>query len=101
MTIALALAAMLGLAGDPDATKVSVDFENTSLADVLTNLTHLTKVPIELDDAARKKVGDPDKLMVSVKVKDVSLTGALRLLLGPSGLEVTVVDKKKVVVTAK
>jgi hypothetical protein len=101
MTIVLVLTALLGLFGDPDTTKVTLDCEDTSLADVLTNLTALTDVPIELDDAARKKVGDPAKLMVSVKVKDLTLTSTLKILLGPSGLAVTVVDKKKVVVTVK
>ena len=101
MTAALALAAVLGVFGDPDTMKVTVDFAETSLTDVLTTLTALTKVPIELDAAARRKLGDPDKLMVSFKVKDVALTGALSLLLGPHGLSVKVVDRKKVVVTVK
>jgi hypothetical protein len=71
------------------------------LSDVLSQLTTLTEVPIESDDAARKKLGDLDKAKVTFKVKDVSLTGALTLLLSPHGLTVKVVDKKKVVVTVK
>ncbi|RPH36936.1 MAG: hypothetical protein EHM91_15540 [Planctomycetota bacterium] len=100
MVAALAFAAVLRLFGDPES-PVTVDFENTSLADVLRQLTTLTEVPIELDAAARKKLGDPEKLMVAFKVKDVALTDALKLLLGPHGLSVKVVDRKKVVVTVK
>jgi hypothetical protein len=101
MTATLALLAVLSLSGDPDTAKVSVDFEDQSLTEVLSNLTLLTGVPIELDAAARKKLGDPDKLMVSFKVKDTVLTSALGLLLTPHGLSVKVVDRKKVLVTAK
>ena len=101
MTAALALAALLRLFGDPDTIKVSVEFENASLTDVLTNLTLLTEVPIDIDEAARKKLGDPDKQMVSFKVKDTSLTSSLRLLFGRHGLEVKVVDRKKVLITVK
>src|SRR5687767_5868605 len=98
MVAALAFAAVLRLFGDPDTT-VTVHFEKTPLSDVLSQLTTLTEVPIEIDAAARKKLGDLDKLMVSFTVKDVTLTGALKLLLGPHGLSVQVVDRKKVVVT--
>ncbi len=100
MLAALAFTAVLGLFGDPEA-PVTVEFENLPLSDVLSQLTTLTDVPIELDDAARKKLGDLEKATVTFKVKEVSLTGALKLLLGPHGLVVKVVDKKKVVITVK
>ena len=100
MVAALAFAAVLRLFGDPES-KVTVQFENTPLSEVLTQMTTLTDVPIEIDAAARKKLGELDKLMVSFSVKDVSLTGALKLLLGPYGLSVQVVDRKKLVVTGK
>ena len=64
-------------------------------------MTSLTEVPIEIDDAARKKLGDLDKLLVSFTVNDVTLTGALKLMLGHHGLSVQAVDRKKVVVTVK
>jgi len=101
MTLALTLAAALCLSGDPDTAKVTVEFEKTSLSDVLSNLTLLTEVPIELDDAARKKLGDPDAIMISVKIKDTSLTAAIKLIVGRHGLAVNVVDHKKLVVTVR
>ena len=101
MTLALALAAALCLSGDPDTAKVTVDFDKTSLSDVLSNLTLLTEVPIELDDAARKKLGDPDAIMISIKLKDTSLTAAIKLIVGRNGLAVNVVDRKKLVVTVR
>jgi hypothetical protein len=70
--IAFALAAVL--AGDPDTVKVTADFENATLTEVLENLTLISQVPIELDDAAKKKLGDPQKERISFKVKDISLT---------------------------
>ena len=93
--IALALVA---LAGDVD-TKVTADFENASVTEVLESLTLVTQVKIELDDAARKKLGDPSQAKVSIRLKDVSVTGALQLLFGPSGLQVKVVDRSKLLVT--
>ena len=95
----IALALSLVLAGDPDTTKVTVDFENAALSDILTNLTLISQVPIELDDAARKKVGDLTKSTLSMKLKDTSVTGAVKLIFQPRGLEVKVVDGKKLIVT--
>jgi hypothetical protein len=95
----IALALSVVLAGDPDATKVTIDFENASLSDILTNLTLISQVPIELDDAAKKKVGDLTKATLSMKLKDTSVTGAVKLIFQPRGLEVKVVDGKKLLVT--
>ena len=95
--IALALAA--ALAGDPDTTKVTVEFQNATLTDVLESITLVSQIPIELDEAARKKLGDPAKQTVSIKLKDISVTGAAKLLFGPRGLEVKVIDGKKLLVT--
>jgi hypothetical protein len=96
--IALALAAVL--AGDPDTTKVDGDFENAPLTDVLENLTLISQVPIELDASAKKKLGDPSKEMITMKFKSISLTDAAKLIFTPRGLEVKVIDKKKLLVTA-
>ena len=60
--IALALAA--ALAGDPDTVKLTVEFEKTSLADILEHLTLVSQVPIELDESAKKKLGDPAKVLI-------------------------------------
>ena len=95
--IALALSAVL--AGDPDTTKVTFDFENASLTDVLENITLISQVPIELDEAAKKKIGDPSKEKISIKMENISVTAAAKLIFGPRGLEVKVVDKRKLLVT--
>lgn len=95
--IAIVLAAVL--AGDPDIVKVTADFENATLTEVLENLTLITQVPIELDDAAKKKIGDPKKERISFKVQDISLTAAAKLIFTPRGLEVKVVDQKKLLIT--
>ena len=100
MTAAFALLAVLSLSGDPETIKVTVELEDTTLTDVLTNLTYLTEVPIEIDEAARKRLGDTEKRL-SFKVKDISLSSALKILLAPHGLSFKVIDRKKVVVTVK
>ena len=95
----IALALSVVLSGDPDTLKLTVDFENATLSDILTNLTLLSQVPIELDDAARKKVGDLTKATLSMKLKETSVTAAVKLIFQPRGLEVKVVDGKKLLVT--
>jgi hypothetical protein len=95
----LSLALVAVLAGDPDSTKVTGDFQNASLSDILENLTLITQVPVELDASAKKKLGDPSKLTLTVKFNDISLTAAAKLIFGPHGLEVKVVDAKKLLVT--
>jgi len=98
MTI-LTLALAAALAGDPDTVKVTLDYQNAPLHEILNHLTLISEVPIELDDAAKKKLGDPAQVLISIKLKDISVTSAVKLILGPRGLEVKVVDRKKLLVT--
>lgn len=79
---------------DPDRVRVSARFEDTTLAKVLETFRAQSKVPIELDEAAKKRV-DLD-MGISLDIQDLVLTGALRLIFSPQGLEVEVVGKKKV-----
>jgi len=95
----IALALATALAGDPDTTTVTLDFQNATLTHVLETLTLVSLVPIELDDAARKKIGDPAKERISLKLSKISVTGAAQLLFGPRGLQVQVVDRSKIRVT--
>jgi hypothetical protein len=82
---------------NPEDVKVTVDLDNVTIKDALEFLNFVSGVPIEPDDAAAKKI-KPD-LKMSLKVKDASLLGTPRILLVPHGLEVKVLDKKKVVIT--
>ena len=68
-----------------------------SVGEILDSLKTITGFPIEMDDAARKKMDPSTK--ISFKVKDLTLTSALKLLFTPQGFEVKVVDKKKIVIT--
>lgn len=82
---------------DPENAKITLDLHNVTVQEVLDHITKTTKIPIELDDAARKKL-DPEA-KISLKVQDINVKGALQLLLGPQGFSVKLVDKKKFVVT--
>jgi hypothetical protein len=95
------LAALLacGVLQDPDTVKVTVEVRDRTLAEVLKLIETSTRVPIALDEAARKKI-DPDQELVSATLKDVPVTTALKLLVLPRGLDVKVVDRKRVVLTA-
>lgn len=92
MTTLLMLVACLQ---DPETVKVTLDVKETPLAKVLDALRAQTKVPIEVDEAARKAV-DFDKERVDLSVKDLALTGVLQLVCLSHGLEAVVVDKKKI-----
>ena len=100
-TLSLALIGILAAQDktDPDKVTVTAQFENTSLEDVVDGLGSLTAVPIVIDDAAKKKVDL--KTATNFNVKDITLTQALKLLFGGHGLEVKVVDKTRVLITAK
>ena len=101
-TLALALAVSFGSVAfqdgkDPDKFKITAEFENTALEDVLDALKSLTGIPVEIDDAARKKLDM--KATTSFKVQDVTFTAAVKLLVGPHGLDVKSVHQSKLLVT--
>lgn len=100
IAVVAALLAVLLQAKDPSTTKVSIQVKDTTLDQVLKTLTKDTGIPIELDDAAKKEI-DPEKEQISVDIKQLNLTDALRLILGPANMDVKVVGKKKVVITPK
>jgi hypothetical protein len=85
---------------DPEIRRVTLDYKDATLTRILEDLRKATGIPIELDEAARKKV-DPDKDQFSIKITDLSLYNSLRLILQPSELTVKSVDKKKILITAE
>ncbi len=91
----LTLLTLLACAQDPETVRVTLDVKDQPLGKVLEAVRAQTKVPIELDEEVKKRV-DLDQELVTVRITDLVLTGALRLLFGPSGLQVDVVDKKKI-----
>ncbi len=96
VALALALACP---STDPDAYKITMELSDYTLGEVLDQIRDLTGVPIEMDEAAKKKVDLSTR--TSFNVKDISLTSAVKLLLAGKGVEVKSVDKKKLVITAK
>ena|SRR6185295_15997113 len=97
--IAVVLVVLLQ-AKDPNTTRVSIKVKDATLDQVLKTLTKDTGIPIELDDAAKKEI-DPEKEQISIDIKQLNLTDALRLILGPANMDVKVVEEKKVVITPK
>ena len=94
--IALALALTCS-STDPDSYKITMELSDYTLGEILDQMRDLTGVPIEMDEAAKKKVDLSTK--VSFNVKDISLTSAVKILLTGKGVSVKSVDKKKIVVT--
>lgn len=85
---------------DPDKVRVTIDLQDASLKEVLDMVENLSGIPVEVDAAARKAL-DFDNCKISIKVRDLSVTGALRLMVGPRGCDATWVDKKKMVISPK
>jgi type II secretory pathway component GspD/PulD (secretin) len=83
---------------DPDVARVTLEFQDTALGVILESIRKITGIPIELDEAARKNV-DLENGKVTAQIKDTTVTSALKLLFGIYGLEVNVIDKKKVLIT--
>lgn len=84
---------------DPDTYKISMELTDSTIGEVVDQIRDLTGVPIEMDEATKKKVDLSTK--VNFKVKDLSLTSAVKILFSGKGVEVKSVDKKKIVITAK
>jgi hypothetical protein len=84
---------------DPDTYKITMELTDYTLGEVLDQIRDLTGVPIEMDEAAKKKVDLSTK--VSFNVKDISLTSAVKILFTGKGVEVKSVDKKKILISAK
>ena len=97
LVLALALAAFPTT--DPDTYKITMEITDSTLGEVLDQIRDLTGVPIEMDEAAKNKVDLSTK--ATFKVKDLTLTSAVRILFNGKGVEVKSVDKKKIVITAK
>jgi hypothetical protein len=82
---------------DPETIRITAYYENATLEDILEGIQSISGIPIEIDDAALKKVDL--KAATSFKVQDVTLASGVKLLVGPLGLEAKVVDKKKLLIT--
>jgi hypothetical protein len=85
---------------DPDVRRVSLDYSSASLSQILEDLRKVTGIPIDMDDAARKQV-DPDKVLISVKIADLTLSTSLRLMLTSHQLSIQSIEKKKVLITVQ
>ena len=85
---------------DPDVRRVSLDYSSASLSQILEDLRKVTGIPIDMDDAARKQV-DPDKVLISVKIADLTLSTSLRLMLTSLQLSIQSIEKKKVLITVQ
>ena len=95
-TLALALSlSLFAQAKDPDAIRITLELENTPVDDAMSMVKEISGVPVEITDAARKKLG---KTGLSIKIQDAKLQLALTLLVRPHGLDVKLVDKKKFVI---
>lgn len=96
--IALTLLLALAPTQDPDQVKITADFEQESLAEIVNSLMYITGVPIEVEDAARKKL---ESAKITFKIQDLTLSSAVRLLIRGQGVQMKVVDRKKIVLSAR
>lgn len=108
--IAVLLLCLVGLASagdDPQRdeivsklnnTKVSLDFRETPLVDVMDFVREMSGINILIDPKVYDDV-DPEKLNITVKVDDLQLGSALRLLLGLRDLTAVYREGVLIVVT--
>jgi len=83
---------------DPDVRQVTLKADNFPLGKIVAELQKETGIPIEYDDAVKKQL-ESDDSQITIEVKDLPLTGALRLVFQSRGFKVVAVDKKKVLIT--
>lgn len=77
--------------------RVTIDMQNAPLSAIVDYLQEITGLKVQIDP---KAVPDADKEMISFRVQDIVLDGALRLMLGPKGHRY-VVRRGVVVVTGE
>jgi len=82
---------------DPDVRRVTLKADNWPLGKVVAELQKQSDIPIEYDPDVMKDLEKDDET-VSIQLADIVLTGALRLIFGPHGYKVVVIDKKKVLI---
>jgi hypothetical protein len=95
----MVLTLLFALTQDPDKVIVSAEFQDATVLEIAKSLTEITGVAIDVDDAARKKIDG--KAKITFKVKDLTLTTVVKLLVSDRGLQMKVVDQKKIVITAR
>jgi hypothetical protein len=88
--------------GDPlreklGSIRVTLDLENASFADFAASLSAVSEIPLVFDTRAVPK---PEEEMLSIKLQNIVMDGALRLALGPRGQGFVVVDDAVVITGA-
>lgn len=96
----LTLLTLLASVQDPETARVTLEARDLSLSKILEAFRTQTKVPIDLSEAAKKEI-DLDQELITISVKDLVLTGALRLIFGPRDCDVTIVNQKKLLISPK
>ncbi len=107
IAVLLCLAASILSAGDDplrdeivsklNNTKVSLDFRETQLSDVIDFIREMTGINIVIDPQVNEL--DPEKLKITVRVDDLQLGATLRLVLGLRDLTAVYRDGVLLVVT--
>jgi hypothetical protein len=81
---------------DPDETRITIKVTDTPIEKLIDMISRDSGVPIEWSADAKKKVDR--KATANLEVQDMPVTGAVKLVVLPQGLEAKAVDKKKVVI---
>lgn len=80
--------------------KVSLDFRETPLQDVIDFIREMTQINFVIDQKVYEEI-EPDKLTVTIKVDDLELRAALKLMLQMRGLTAVFRDGVLLIVTKK
>ncbi len=85
---------------DPEIRHIDFDYKDAALSEVLADLQKKTGIPVEMDERGQKAV-DPDKTLLTTRIRDISLVIGLSLAVRHLQLSVRVFDHRKVVVTVR
>jgi hypothetical protein len=97
MSRALLLLALLSpQQKDPDQVRITLKVADMSLDKVIDKIALDSGVPIAWTAEAKKKVDG--QAAITVDIQDMVLTGALKLILLPQGLDAKAVEQKKVLI---
>jgi hypothetical protein len=84
---------------DPDECRVSMDYSEVPLGTILKDLERTTGIPITIK-ADPDPEQDPRRVRISIKVQNLPVTAALRLILQPrfSSVAIIAVEHRKILV---
>ena len=95
-TAALVLVLLAFQQKNPDETRITIKVTDTPIEKLVDMISRDSGVPVEWTPEAKKKLDS--KATANLEIQEMAVTGAVKLVVLPQGLDARVIDKKKVLI---